>query len=1197
MHKLTYILKNTYNLNNKVLLSFITILLSSVILTNLVGCTDEVDYKQEKPAEGFTGITLCLPDLESAAEYGATRSDIPTRVETIELGKDEAEINDLYLLIFDKNGNQDVKNLKEMTSSDQDGYKVYNIELQEGEYKFYILGNLDKYISGGTEGLTSEDKIKNAVLNFADLANENILKPGLLPLACLASEMKDSPTAEEGSAETVKIVAGNSNKVYADLKFLCAKVRYTILFDQAKSTFKGKDVNFEDEVSAIEIRRETALTDEGQLTSPYYFDKLSDLELKKVEYPDDNSDYFKQDRTEIPDNLTGSWNDNDTKRAWQGIAYLPENALAENDINNERDKVTNLIFSGKGEEMKDSYNLPLSWENKETKEKYGIKRSNFYDVVVKLQNPNEVLNPEDLLITVSDWTLNNLSYQLHGPYELIVETTEIEKITSGEWTIMGFDSDIPDSQINFEFPTLKINGKDVPFFMAQVITDKIKDENGNNYDFGIDEWKSHFRITVNEDIPFSVLTSLNNGNKEYIDAAGVRHTLENLNYFHIVAGNIHKKIDVTKLSVDAFLTVTPLRITIDTRECYVSGIDTEEYIISFVTNYDDTNIGVDFTLYDPDGLFNGKGNGALTLSKCTGLDEIPGEENTYSIKVTNGELSLNIKDLIKGNSFWNMNNEFNLTFRLHIAQSNKTFEKTVIIIIKPFTTNYVIHFRDNTKEWDNPHIYVYQLLTLPSDLTNNYDVTTGRPDYSSGKHKYAGDIVGYIENNPTTGEQWNGAVQYVFTNNLSFKGWKGYGGPEINDPWETPVTGKDNPLTKGFVMFGNQTNNEPGHLEWNFKYAYTEYAWFEKYSRYNYDVNFNEDHENESYYGWVCEECKKLHDNGNDYNGPDDKRFYPGIIMEKETGENAGWWKYTLTGVAQPGRTMIIFGNGHTPWEQEYKDYGTDDFRYPGDYETAMPLFDFEDNEGWFLFNGNTTEEDQHFDDIKPTKVFPTVFSNAMASNLRIEFEKPDNFQRLDIICDEDWNNKLSPEIKENDGKYYVDVNLSQIIGKKYFKVQIFHTQNENSDWISKTYELYPKYFTSQNGKYVTVEPLRHNFAIGTPLYIKWNDHINLDDFFYTPPQNGCDFLTVYWTDWTGISCPTEKEYGNYKHVKLDLTGPTNKPEECDRQKLILRLCETEWDNQGYNKDLKVEDLPKYYNPVKKYYQINWHLLDPIKKK
>ena len=92
--------------------------------------------------------------------------------------------------------------------------------------------------------------------------------------------------------------------------------------------------------------------------------------------------------------------------------------------------------------------------------------------------------------------------------------------------------------------------------------------------------------------------------------------------------------------------------------------------------------------------------------------------------------------------------------------------------------------------------------------------------------------------------------------------------------------------------------------------------------------------------------------------------------MEKESD---GWWRYTLTGVAQPGKTMIIFANTESPWDDQLG--GQDNNRFPAAYETGLPLFDFEDNEGWFVFNGANEENggkintDPHFTDDKPNKV------------------------------------------------------------------------------------------------------------------------------------------------------------------------------------------------------------------------------------
>ncbi len=70
------------------------------------------------------------------------------------------------------------------------------------------------------------------------------------------------------------------------------------------------------------------------------------------------------------------------------------------------------------------------------------------------------------------------------------------------------------------------------------------------------------------------------------------------------------------------------------------------------------------------------------------------------------------------------------------------------------------------------------------------------------------------------------------------------------------------------------------------------------------------------------------------------------------TKEERGWWKFTLTGIATPGKALIMFNDTHT----EFKDAnGNATKRYPGNAEVGIPLFDYPSREGWFDYaNGKT---------------------------------------------------------------------------------------------------------------------------------------------------------------------------------------------------------------------------------------------------
>lgn len=1196
----------------------LTLVIIALMPLLLGSCADDLGIKTDIPEnENFTGITLMIPNLEEAAEYGATRADGHANAFAFETAK-EGNFNTLYISAINNQGKVQtfLKTASNGPDSENPGYQKYHINLQPGEYKIYVVANLNRYLpTTYADEAISEEKIKKIVLNFSA---DRPLEPGFLPMACLADDIKVGPNAadaEKPANGTVTIEENSNQLVFADLKFLCSKVRYTILFDREDSDFKGTTdiLNFnrhllEDHPYASKMRSQTPLKDEtvstdfisdGNATTSnpsswsIFLDRYHLPNATEIEKLKGNN---KEEIKEVLNNLTlwdenkNDWNEKyANKRAWQGVAYLPENLLTGN---GERTTLSfpytvngaQGAYSPRSVDL-DFYNLTLEGNRSgET----GLKRAISYELIIWAKSAD----PASWKINVvpSEWTVQELAYQLHGPYELVVETTEIQDLSMKEEAEFWFRSDVPPSQIGFLSPQVSITGvydentskEDMrDLFVGYVV----KDENGNykkneNGDY-------LFHVGLNNEIPYRILHKLNTSTTGY--------GLKDISFFHIVAGSLYKRIEIKLLDYNPYLIVTPQTYIIDTRELYTSGMNNSVGIITFETNVDpnDENMQASFKLTDNDGLMTGKsgtnsdGKNEVVLQlsqvKVNGNNILSADTGSvFNINVKTGKLKLDIKKIIDGNSFWNITNEFTFTFTLTIPggdnEGDIVLEETVRVKIHPFSGNYVIHFRDNTKPWAEPHIWVYQLLTLPVDLPK-YDFTDPEENKKNNGelHDFAGKIVGYIENNPSSGLQWNGATQYIFSNNVGFRGWKGYGGPVENDPWEPGTLTYDNPQDKGnsstygFVMLGEQS----GDGSWNTKYNYN----VDGGTRYNFDINFNEDHEYNKE-AWSCWECQNMN---SDYNGGDNNRFYTGIAMEREAD---GWWKYTLSGVAQPGRTMIVFANYHAPWSQAYRDYTAEDNRWPGDYETGVPLYDFEDNEGWFLFNGNTTDTDQKFVDDKPvSQVIPHKFTSTYTNRMRIEV-KNTSVTSITVA-----------------GTTVSRTGIDNARGVSYFDVTNVSATGEtmNVTVSGKTYKVGPKFFkrlttTGFNG-YVTAEPLYTEFDPEMKIFVKWNEHVNGQGInngdAYNPGGKGNNSIEVYWGNGNSSTkmkdVPmSEKEYGNYKY---NLFYPSTAPTGATKDQITFQLKNE--NNSIYKRTLKVEDLPEKYIPANDYYLINVHMLLP----
>ncbi|MCH5242419.1 MAG: hypothetical protein J1F67_08335 [Muribaculaceae bacterium] len=983
--------------------------LSLIFIVSLLSCSDNLEVNSLGSSSNDCTITICIPDIDEAAEFGATRSDEFQNTRAISEAA-EGGITSLWLFAFKDETIQNNTAITKVTPltghsslniTTQNGYKQYQVNnFSPGSYHIYLVANLDSYLDKDHKITTSisESDLNDLFLNFS---TENTLEKGNLPMYCLNTQIKK--TANGNPVENGIFQLSENTSIYADLRFLCAKIRYTILFDHSATgfsyQFSSNNVNFDLNASeAKNLAKQTNFT--KPITDPVYtasdlFD-LSKITLNRVQYPSAGSMYFDIANSSVansPANLTvtsATWGTTTSKRAWQGIVYIPEN------LSGSEDTQSYLKFKSSGSEMEDYYSFkPGKFE-----------RGQMYDLVAKLKKSDI-----DVDVMISDWKLESLYYTLHGPYQLVVEYDQIE-LQSGKYFPIGYKTD---TNISYEIPQIyctNANGETgyFDFYTIEPLSDGMVDEDGNPYSLS-GAYDGYFRVTVNPNLPFEVIWALmekeNDSNSEdraYTDEAGVKHTLESLSYFHVVAGNLHKKINVS-LNLKPFLNVYPKIINIDTREYYLSVTDSDEIIIRFFTNYDNRKWGIDFHMIDDDLLVEGlgetdsRGNYDLQLKLGSGIDSEGGYDNEFPIVVTEGEVRVKISNMIGTHTFWKSKHEYTLTFELKVRNpitgyEYKTLTENVTIIIKPYLTNYIIHFKDATNTWAKGyavHTFIYQDLLLPSDLSKG----TNNDDQEVDATPYAGMIVGYVEEDANNkGKQaYNAATQYVFSNNISFRGWKGYGGPDLNNPYDIYEEYINNSKysRQGFIMLGKPDDRD-GTLQWvwNERYGYTNRNKITdtdgqqiRTKMYRYDVNFNEDHERsieEGGMGWQCSTCVTRYNNGSLYNstggGSDHDYDYPGIVMEKETGENDGWWKYTLTGVASPGKTMIIFANSEAPWDRGDQN----DHRFPGDYDTGLPLFDFEDNEGWFIFNGKNTENETntqaHFFDEKEEALKAYKLSN-----------------------------------------------------------------------------------------------------------------------------------------------------------------------------------------------------------------------------
>lgn len=905
------------------LMTLLALLLSPSFLSS---CSDDLGAVPGTDGGDDTTLTIYLPDVAAAAEYGATRADSYRNTRAKE-ESNEATINNLWFYAFPQ-GSTPASNKKaekiDLTSSSHNfgtsgAYVAHPVKgFKDGSYHIYMLANIEDYVklpSTSTDvaaylsGL-NEDGLKALVADFS----AKYIEEANLPMYCLNTDVSGA-----GYNDGTFTFSKTQKTLYADLTFLCAKVRYTILFDKTDNInnfFPTNDVDFLS-ASADNVRQQTIISG----TSPAGFipDGLSGLTLSKVTYPAPGSEYLKANPAVYESDLAPKadsyeWTETDDQRAWQGIVYLPENKLTGSD----RSK---LSFAATGDAVKDNYDLVLfNYDASASQDNSMVlERGKFYDAIVKLQNP-ETVN-FDANLSVHAWSAQNLSYQLHGPYELIVETTTIA-VETGKTTVFWYQSDVAPEDIHFSYPTLG----DKEIFIAEIY----KDDEGN-YILN-DDGKYQIAVRINPAISYSEYDQLKDVDGE---------VKAEYKYFSIIAGDLHKKINIDPLHLYAFLTVTPQTVTIDVREYLSSGLDSHQIQIEYETNITGENISIS----DPSGIIAGLGSGALKISE-TETGQLTGSGTSYSTggdQFNIGILNLDIKGLMSGNTFWQTQKSYKVTFSIEGVDE----PQTLIIEVKPYTTDYIIHFKyvDVADLWESPHIYVYQCLEVPADATDCFYIGT--------KTSYAGKTVGYRQLENGSWDPSYAALEYCFSNDFGFKGWEGYGG-EISYQVANPYA------WSGFVILGDGNQNTD---EYNYGTAFSPSNYTNGY--YNYEMNLNAGHliDKDSWLQDICSDCYAGRYKAQQPNR--DFRSWPGIAMQPEYdeyGNKTGWWKYTLSGVATPGKAMIMFADHHLASED--RDLTR---RYPAHSQVGVPLFDYPSHEGWFLYDKN--KDVQGFQNTEPESI------------------------------------------------------------------------------------------------------------------------------------------------------------------------------------------------------------------------------------
>lgn len=369
------------------------------------GCSDDILPDGEGGGDAERGVVVYVPKVEPGVQLtGSGR----TRGALNEYKAKEGDINSLQLFAYPVNeGDVKVFDLKgddvKRSSSAPENYEGYVLDLTPGDYRLYVVANVDFR----DPAPLSEANLKSYAVEAPESAEKG------LPMSCANSGMMVSYNGDDSyksvGEQGITVAGGATVKVKADLKFAVAKVRVTMLNDLRPGV--TLDNAMLDNLGGMSLLMPGTVAGEPGATSmsgpftEYSYYTLPEMQPDLLKVDVDN-----MKPTEEP--AAEGW-------AWQGTSYVGERLFSKSD---EPSTVT-LTFS-------DSTKKGLIIGTKGE----GVKRSYFYDYVGNSKG--------EFKLEVQPWDPVTIAGALHGPYFLHVDRTGID-IEAGESASIWYESNAP----------------------------------------------------------------------------------------------------------------------------------------------------------------------------------------------------------------------------------------------------------------------------------------------------------------------------------------------------------------------------------------------------------------------------------------------------------------------------------------------------------------------------------------------------------------------------------------------------------------------------------------------------------------------------------------------------------------------------------------------------------------------------------
>ena len=226
---------------------------------------------------------------------------------------------------------------------------------------------------------------------------------------------------------------------------------------------------------------------------------------------------------------------------------------------------------------------------------------------------------------------------------------------------------------------------------------------------------------------------------------------------------------------------------------------------------------------------------------------------------------------------------------------------------------------------------------------------------------------------------------------------------------------------------------------------------------------------------------------------------YVWIFSEKFPGDqmtgdinNAGWYykdmpfnadsKYTdkkATGTKQikPGQTLVIFGTGENHGNNKN---GCTPHRFPHTMDPGIPLFNYEDREGWYLYDPTCIPYYRVYDD-KPTiiNVDYVIYTKSEITKWKINFGKKNkSFESYTLECNSDKFKQKSEDV----GNGWKRTILSFKAPKGEYEKAIMVSISGNNDQMLFGGDSYPCIYDAATKQYQIFGYCDGSWHEGKPL-------------------------------------------------------------------------------------------------------------------